>query len=227
MADQEPTDSGAKGENVMFTNRLKFILILSAIFVSVPWIANAGTVTLAFTGVNGMNDGSVYFDPYFGKTNNGPAIEIWCVDYAQEAYPGTQWTVNVTSTAGGSFGNTYLQNKTDYLAIVWLINQYQNLPNTTSTPTLAQLEYQYAIWSFSGWSTSNMTLLDEVGVVKGDALNAVANGYNPSGWVILTDINDKQQEFMAQETVPEPSLMLLMLIGLSAVCVYCYRAGCS
>lgn len=228
MADQAPKDSGAKGENAMFTNRLRFVLILSAIFVSVPWIANASTAALTFTGVNGMNDGHFYFDPYLGRINNGPVIDIWCVDYAHDAWPGQSWTVNVTSTmgAGGSFGNTYLGNKNDYLAILWLINQYQSLPNSTSTPTLAQLKYQYAIWSFSGWSTTDGTLMAQVEGVKGNALSAVAQGYDPSGWVILTDINDTQQEFIA-DPVPEPSLMLLILVGLSAVCVYCYRAECS
>jgi hypothetical protein len=211
----------------MYTNRLKFILILSIIFISAPWMANAGTVTLAFTGVNGINDGYVYFDPYYGKINNGPTINIWCVDYCHPSDTGTQWTVNVTSTASTNFGNTYLGNKTEYLAIVWLINQYERLPNVDSAPTLAQLEFQYAIWSFSGWSTSDQTLLNQVGALKATALSAAANGYNPSGWVILTDVNGGQQEFMAQgqEQVPEPSLMLLMLIGLSAVCVYCYRTG--
>ena len=211
----------------MFTKRLIFVLTLSAIFVIVPWIANAGPVTITFIDVNGMNDGSYFVDPYFGQINNGPVIEIWCVDFAHPVND-NQWTADATwiTDSSTNFGSTYLGNKTDYLAIVWLINQYQDLLNTPSTTTFEQLlEYQYAIWSFSGWSTTDTTMMTKVGDVRGNALGAVARGYNPSGWTILTDTQGSNQEFIVEETVPEPSLMVLMLIGLAAVCVYCYRAG--
>jgi hypothetical protein len=97
--------------------------------------------------------------------------------------------------------------------------------NTPSTTTFEQLlEHQYAIWSFSGWSTTDQTMMAQVNGLKGDALSA-ARGYNPSGWTILTDTQGSNQEFIVEQQVPEPSLMVLMLIGLSAVCVYCYRTG--
>jgi hypothetical protein len=198
-------------------------------------MAHAGTITLTFTGVNAdwRNDGQYYTDPYRGQIGS-EVIDIWCVDFAHESTYVSSWTANVTSTTGSSFVNTYLYARdpahvrTDYLEILWLINNYQNPPlgYETLPPTQYSLEVQYAIWSFSGDAHSSDDGLRTL------ALDAVNGGYNPAGWSILTDINGEgtitngHQEFIVHYTVPEPSLVLLILVGLSAVCIFCYHAGC-
>lgn len=253
IADQAPTDREAKGDNAMFTRRLRFVLILAAILVSVSWIASADTAWISFTGYNAnlINDGSTMFGPYYGQINNGPVVEIWCVDFIHPAWPGDSWTTNATALAGDNFDNTYQKDKTTYLAIAWLISQYQKYqnqsadPNDLTVPTFEQAEYQYAIWNFSSsdWKNSYYAVYTNPSVVPAAvAMQAyalsVASSVDPSGWTILTDDGNNptdydiansttQQELMVQETVPEPSLMLMLLIGLSAVCVYCYRAGCN
>ncbi|MGD0310079.1 MAG: hypothetical protein ABSC02_12415 [Acidobacteriota bacterium] len=213
----------------MFLKRLRFVLILSAIFVGGPWIVHADTVTLTYTGVNGSNDGQYYTDPYYGQINGGPVIDIWCVDFKHESNYPSSWTVNVTSITGSSnssFGNTYLcasdptNFRTDYLEILWLINNYQN-PPLDSTAQFTTLQVQYAIWSFSGDSHP-----DTDPGLRALALSAVNGGYDPSGWSILTDTQGNNQEFIVQYTVPEPSLMLLILIGLSAACILYCCPGC-
>lgn len=70
-------------------------------------------VTMAFTGVNGVNDGYYYVSPYNG-TMDGQAVTLFCDDILNEVNFGQTWTTNVTNLASGVFTNTRYGNASIY-----------------------------------------------------------------------------------------------------------------
>ncbi len=74
-------------------------------------------------------------------------------------------------------------------------------------------EYQFAIWSFTGGPIDQMT-----GTLLQNAWNAVTkDGFAGKGFEILTPTGSTGQEFLI--FVPEPSVLLMLGIGLIALVV--------
>lgn len=64
---------------------------------SVPFaFADGSPANMAFTGVNGANDGHYYVSPYNG-TMNGQNVRLFCVDIKNKVYFGETRTANVTN----------------------------------------------------------------------------------------------------------------------------------
>jgi hypothetical protein len=185
------------------------VLILVALSFAVT--AKADKVTI---------DGSVAFwdhnygIPPYGGALNGVSKSFYCVDFSSTIAPPYSWDVTIMSLTGSDFTHTKLGNKTDYLAMAWLITQMVGQTN------LQKAKDQYAIWSFSGgpnpYGTNNALVT---------AALAAATTFNGTGWEILTPIGSQGQEFLIYVGVPEPATLLMLLLGLGVLMVSVRKKG--
>jgi PEP-CTERM motif len=197
-------------------------LLLFATIVLASFVPSAfADSTVYFNGSYAFADNGYGIPPYGGALNGQPA-EFYCVDFSHDISGGMSWSAAVTPvTPGGDYSATYLGNPSsptyagsnsnaasDYLLFAYLLTQ---MGQTTNQTTLA--EDQWAIWSFTGgydpYGPANLAWI---------LSNAESNlsSFNPTGWEILTpDDGTYGQEFMVY--TPEPSSVLLLLLGLGAL----------
>lgn len=179
---------------VMFSFALLVLLLPSA--------AKADTVTVDGS-VASWNNG--YGIPPYGGTLNGQQQSFYCLDFSTPIWAGESWQVTITSLTGTNFSVTKLGNQTTYLEMAWLITQMMSTTNQ-----LQQAKDQYAIWSFTGGPNPYGTNSSLIAA----ALAAVNAGFSGAGWELLTPTGSAGQEFLIFVGVPEPGLLLLLLIGL-------------
>jgi hypothetical protein len=184
----------------MGSKQLRWLLVFAALLF-------AGTAKADTVNFNGSYSSASYGYgiPPYGGTLNGQSESFYCVDFTHDITPGMTWDVTQSSLTGTNFSSTLLGTQDPYLAMAWLVTQMMG----TSDQKL-QAEYQYAIWSLTGGP-------DPFGMdatLVGDAWAAVASGFSGDGFVILTPTGDSGQEFLIK--TPEPSVLLLMIVGLMA-----------
>jgi hypothetical protein len=186
-----------------FVRVMRCGLLVAGLFLAFGVAAKADTVVI---------NGSYYFAnngygiPPYGGTLNGQSEAFYCVDFSHPIQAGNSWNVTITSLTGSNFSSTNLGNQTSYLAMAWLITQ---MMGTTNQLQIAK--DQYAIWSFTGGPNPYGTNSALVAA----ALAAVKAGFTGQGWEILTPTGGLGQEFLIM--VPEPAMLLLLLIGLVLV----------
>lgn len=201
-------------EGIMTKRSLWFVaFIVLVLSLAFPGGARADTVYV--DGSYAFANGGYGIPPY-GGTLNGQGEQFFCVDFSTPIWGGESWQVTVTSLAGSNFSLTKLKNQTSYLEMAWLITQMM------SAATQAQKAMdQYAIWSFTGGPNpygSNSTLVAA-------ALAAVQGGFSGQGWEILTPTGSAGQEFLIFVGVPEPSQLLLLLVGLGVTAMAARKKG--
>lgn len=186
-----------QGWVVMFSFALLVLLL--------PGTAKADTVTV--DGSYAFADGGYGIPPY-GGTLNGQQQTFYCLDFSTPIWAGESWHVTITSLTGTDFSATKLGNQTTYLEMAWLITQMMGTTNR-----LPKAKDQYAIWSFTGgpnpYGTNSLLIAA--------ALAAVNAGFNGSGWEILTPTGSAGQEFLIFVGVPEPGVILMLLVGLGVL----------
>jgi hypothetical protein len=203
-------------------------LVILLFAVILPFSANADTVTMVFTGVNGntvqdflkSGNPSYYIDPYLATVNGVGNTQIWCVDDNHMVNFNDSWTANVTLLGGGTT-NTYLKDMTLYQEMAYLVSQFggQNLEN--------QRAMQWVIWDIStnkigSHGVSYTGYSDWATVYNYWLAQAQANyGSVGTGWEILTDTAGNKQEFITR--VPEPGILILLGIALSSVGLAAFR----
>lgn len=201
-------------EGIMTKRSLWFVaFIVLVLSLAFPGGARADTVYV--DGSYAFANGGYGIPPY-GGTLNGQGEQFFCVDFSTPIWGGESWQVTVTSLTGSNFSLTKLKNQTSYLEMAWLITQMM------SAATQAQKAMdQYAIWSFTGGPNpygSNSTLVAA-------ALAAVQSGFSGQGWEILTPTGSAGQEFLIFVGVPEPSQLLLLLVGLGVAAMAARKKG--
>src|SRR5216684_4919462 len=100
-----------------------------------------------------------YGIPPYGGTLNGQSQSFYCVDFSTFISAGDSWNVRITSLAGSDFSLTKLGAKLgssvgqmQYLKMAWLITKMMGVADKS-----LKAEYQFAIWSFTGGPTDQMT----------------------------------------------------------------------
>lgn len=186
------------------------------------WLVALATLALSFAFPVGAKADTVYVDgsyafanggygiPPYGGTLNGQSEQFFCVDFSTPIWAGETWQVTVTSLTGSNFSLTKLKNQTSYLEMAWLITQMMS----ATTQTQKAMD-QYAIWSFTGGPNPYGTNSSLVAA----ALAAVQGGFTGTGWEILTPTGSAGQEFLIFAGVPEPSQLLLLLVGFGVLAI--------
>jgi hypothetical protein len=188
--------------------------VLSLLVLSFAGTAKADTVKVDGTYAFGSNGYGI--PPYGGTLNGVGGQAFYCVDFSSTIAAGYTWQVTVTSLTGSNFSSTKLGNQTTYLEMAWLVTQMMGTTNQ-----LQQAKDQFAVWSFTGGPNpfgTNSTLLAA-------ALAAVKAGFTGQGWEILSPTGSLGQEFLIFVGVPEPGMLLMLLIGLGVLLIATRRKG--
>ena len=182
--------------------------MLGLLVLSFAGVAKADTVKVDGTYAFGNNGYGI--PPYGGTLNGVGGQAFYCVDFSSTIAAGYTWQVTVTSLTGSNFSSTKLGNQTTYLAMAWLITQMMGTTNQ-----LQQAKDQYAIWSFTGGPNPYGTNSALVAA----ALAAVKAGFSGAGWEILSPTGSLGQEFLIFVGVPEPAMLLMLLIGFGVLMI--------
>jgi hypothetical protein len=148
-----------------------------------------------------------YGMPPYGGTLNGHSESFYCVDFSTPISGGDSWYVTITNLTGSNFLSTRLGNQTSYLEMAWLITQMMGTKDQSQ-----QAAYQFAIWSFTGGPNHQTNA-----ALVAAALAAVQHGFTGQGFEILSPTGSMGQEFLIY--VPEPSVLLMLGIGLIALVI--------
>lgn len=168
--------------------------------------------TVYFNGGYAFGDNGYGIPPYQGTLNGEDAL-FYCVDFTHDITGNTSWQVTVTDISStADYSSTRLGSGTIYSEIAWLLDQSVASGNQTT-----QAELQWAVWSFSGGGDPYGTN----SLLVGEAQTAVANGFAPNNWDILTPVGSYGQEFLVDPppptNTPEPSSFVLLGIGLATL----------
>jgi hypothetical protein len=206
--------------------------ILAAVMFLAPLAKADGSVTMVFTGVNGVNDGQYYVSPYFG-TMNGQSVVLFCDDILNEVNFNQTWHANVTNLGtaigasnfsqtryGGVSTSAVFSNPTvAYEEAAWLVTQF-----ASNLGDLVNL--QYALWDIMNPGVRGNGNSD----VQNWLLLASQNygSINPNNFEIVTNcgpltLTGQVQEFIVQ--TPEPGTLALLLCGLLMLAVRLFHRG--
>jgi len=198
--------------------------------------AAANPLTLDWVSAGNNPVGNYYVSPYTAEiTSTGQLITLYCIDFNHEVAPPLEWEANiqtfdlsnVPAMQYGDLSANISSTWAKYEAAAWLITQL-----TQTTNQYQQAVDQYAAWKIfldpahqAAYNQSvaavGGSFAAAVNVAYNDALNAVANGYTPSGWEIVTPDPPGQpnstQEFLTPVTTPEPQSIILLGTALVAV----------
>jgi len=218
--------------------------ILVTSFILITSVAHANQINVTFNGVSatnptltikdsfaGFGPETGYIDPYKG-TIGGQSVLLFCVDpYQMAPSVGKTWTVNVETPGNVSSMSTSFQmlntpltgrsgltdNQADllYEEMARLIVMLE-VPSNTK---LTEQEIQAAIWQLAD---PNLTFPNAPSGFSLTQVNSFENDAraNPltSGFEVLTDSNNKYQEYVV--LTPEPSTFLMVAAGLIGLFVF-------
>lgn len=168
------------------------------------------TEYLKFIQGSGVAYNGVQVGPYLGQLTSDsplqPAFSIYCVDYNHYA---KSQSVNVTSLASASLGNTRLGDYGAYQKAAYLSSLFHDPAHAGQWGQI-----HAAIWNItSGYGTAN---------TYNTMANTYAATFSTDGWYVLSPFvangpafDGTGQEFlMRRVSVPEPTAFLLLATGL-------------
>jgi hypothetical protein len=215
---------------------IKVRLLAIAVAASVSAYANELTMDWVSAGNNPA--GYYYVSPYTAQVQGtGQILTLYCIDFNHEVAPPLQWSANLQSFSLANVANMQYGNDgsplastwVQYEAAAWLITQLIS-PGNANSFYLQDID-QYAAWKIflypsNAWTfqgsenaVGGSTFINQVNAAYNAAFDAVANGYVPTGWDILTPnppgSPTSTQEFLVPApdppaSAPEPGSLILL-----------------
>ncbi|HEX4076225.1 MAG TPA: PEP-CTERM sorting domain-containing protein [Candidatus Acidoferrales bacterium] len=204
--------------------------------------AHADTLmTLTGVGAGNSLDG-IYTSPYTGTVGGVANTPVICDDFADDSFIGESWSATVStvaSLAGDAKWASETNAQQNYEIAAWLAEDLLSTSNTTSVEDMS-----YAIWlaldptdvqnylasdpgtlsAAQSWISTAESAITTQGLTAADFGNVLV--YTPvAGSAVNCNSGpcpvNSPQEFLV--VTPEPSSILLLLIGLIAVVGFALR----
>jgi hypothetical protein len=195
-----------------------WIAIAGILILTAGTRAAADPVTINLTGVNGVVQGGVFVDPYYGTVAGAPET-LFCDDYGHDSYLNTPFQANVETfgnLTGVRFpGATSAQTLQDYGAAAYLVEEM--LANPANDGDLS-----FALWALFDPSVTSAPGFDQGAANDLYAATHPATPYTASefsDFYIYTPVcsgagcASSQQEFLSMGA-PEPGALALLILGL-------------
>lgn len=229
-------------------SRLVPLALVAALAVSMA--ASQASAQEKFKFMSGPYAGlPIAFGSYVGRYTmtaqsrpGSPTIDVFCIDYVNDANFGAVYYGNVTGLgAGATLTNTRrndgnLANALDtYRKAAWLVDHYRTTPMTSS----GWGNLQAAVWELfnpgnpNGGSNASVVGTEAWWLAQVNAFysNRTAwNAYEWNKWSVITDktakgrINGGFQEFITRtEVAPEPATFVMLGTGLLAIAGFAVR----
>jgi hypothetical protein len=210
-----------------------FVLVAAAALLAFAPSSKADS-TMTLTGAGNNPAFNVYVGPYTA-TINGVSTPVICDDFSDESFLGESWNASVTNLATVASGAPSFNSGTgNYSEAAWLTLQLLSAPNNAEATAI-----QYAMWdlfnpsgvsSYLGGFAGGTSFLDSTGIdgvqywlnqAAGSSLSASQLSdfliYTPTSCIsgqCLTG-SGLPQQFIVY--TPEPSAILMLLMGLAAL----------
>jgi hypothetical protein len=220
------------------------MLALMFPFLSAGLFADDITLDWISSGNNPV--GQFYVSPYVATVKEtGKALTLYCIDFNHEAAPPYEWKATLNPLDYGDVPDLQYADAgprdavwTDYKMAAWLIDELSRVNPTDGAGRHQQAVFQYAAWEIFLNGSANLAKFNssvasaggaafqtEINSAFSNAQTAVARGYAPSGWEVVTPdprgSDGSTQEFLTITAVPEPSSLILLatVIGGFAVAI--------
>jgi hypothetical protein len=206
------------------------LLAIAVTFLLLTPAAFADSMTLTGVGNNGSLYG-VYVGPYVATVDGATNTPVICDDYAHESYLNTPWNVNVSSFPSLTNVRFTGPNETqNYDEVAYLANILFGVSGNNAEADALQ----YAMWDINDPTDVNAAIgstsfftdssdPDGVAYWLSQANNAYLTNAIPAGdlsdlliYTPTTGGSGSPQEFIVK--TPEPSTILLLGLGLGALC---------
>ena len=183
--------------------------------------AKANQVSIKLTGISGGVQGGVATSPYYATVGGVANVPIVCDDYIHTVHIGQSWTANVSTFANLSgvrfWQGTQAATLQLYDEAGYLFNQLFSHPSQSGNISFAMwaIFYPTQVKSSAGWTAGAAAWLYA-------AQHQTYFAGEFSNLEILTPLTTgptSPQEYLTFIPTPEPSALLLVVIGLFALLI--------
>ena len=210
-------------------------LLVAVLLFAVPTLADQTPLTMTFTGVNGINDGSYYVSPYTATmSSNGQntVVTLFCVDFNNEVTWNQTWQANVTPLSSNDLSKTRFGNSADaailqdtdpyfssftpaqlYQQAAWLTTQFNQFLFSDPSQVIA---LQYALWDlFAPNAPTNAAAQAWIWKAQHNYTTIDLNNFEIVTNTGSLKLTGQVQEFIV--ATPEPGTILMLFAGLVVI----------
>jgi len=207
-----------------------------------------GTRVLDFNSPGNNPVGYYYVSPYTATVKGtGSVLTLYCIDFNHDISTSEEWTANLNPLSK-SYVSNYQYGSTGTVPSVWMkyeMAAYLITQLSQTTDKQQQAIDEYAAWKVfldtahtgafdaSVAAAGGATFAAAINTAYANAQSAVANGYTPVGWAVVTPdpagLLGSPQEFLTTANelgaVPEPSSIVLLVTVVGGIGFMRFRRG--